>query len=535
MRRCPRALLILLTLALALYTFRIGNIGLWADEGETLALAQNTLEHGFPTVHGQNHSLCERLGAPQSGAWTAQPWVQFYLAALGVAVFGKSVAMLRLLFALFGVVSVAMVWQLCAQLRLSEKIQWLATLLMAVNVPVILLARNVRYYPLLPFFALWLLILYLDARAGKNRWLAFGLVSTLFMHTHQPIAAAVLVSIFAHAAIYERRKRFWRELLQAQLLMLALVLPWLVALWPGLVRYYEQRAPSALGKNTSATDTLLGAVLYLQHLIRFNFPLLLLVPYGILRLRVKKTAAISREALLLLVLVILAQCLAMAYLFNSNLWPGYLIAAIPFCCMLSACLIDAASLNRRALLIGISAVVILSTTLNLPFWPLSANASAGNPQERRLRHALRGFVQPELSFLLPKYLGEIFHTYRGPVAATVEYLKMHATKGDRVFVTNDRHSIAFLSGLQTLENLPFASPPEWIIRRGKSSWGNGVCENLGLDADQYVATFLKEHRYEVIVLDAPNLYHENEPILPFHHFETPQIPDKVTLLHRAPE
>ena len=92
-----------------------------------------------------------------------------------------------------------------------------------------------------------------------------------------------------------------------------------------------------------------------------------------------------------------------------------------------------------------------------------------------------------------------------------------------------------VTGLEAQQNLPFSSPPDWIIRRSNSTWAKSVCLSNGLNADEYLTEYLRTHPYEVIELDAPDLYHENEPILPQHHWQAPAGGRRVTLLRSRPE
>src|SRR3989338_6059637 len=87
----PFVLLLGFILAFFLF-FHLGSVYLWEDEAETALVAQTVLQEGIPKItDGLNFFYQEqgkRVGYGDIWAWT--PWLQFYVTAASMRLFGKS-------------------------------------------------------------------------------------------------------------------------------------------------------------------------------------------------------------------------------------------------------------------------------------------------------------------------------------------------------------------------------------------------------------------------------------------------------------
>lgn len=528
-------------IALLLCIIRLTDVFVWADEGETLLLGQMTLRHGVPRAFDADYQLCFEKGLTPQGLWTAQPWLLFYFTAGLIFLFGKSLFFLRLPFVLFGVATIPLLFSLVKKLGFSRRIALFAAGLASVNVPMLLLFRQVRYYPLQIFLSVLLVWLYAGARDNrKHFWWMMGVASALFVHIMPPVFLGVIMAIAAHAFLFERRGGVKKSLVHSQLLMLALFLPWFIYVAPSLWEFYSIRSSSTLGRNMGVGAWLLGGLLFLVTLVNYHFPLLSLV-----LLNKKNWRAFAKEprkfqSIWLLLMVILAICFSMSFFFNSNLWPGYVAAAIPFMLILSSCFIDVIFARWRRFGIILLVMFVFSNWLNLPRIPFYnffiSSPDGANKVVRRLQTLQINLLHKKPSYLFFEYLGELMGNYDGPVENIVNYLKQHGTSDDTFFTTNDFSSIYFFTDMKRVDHIPFESPPTWIFRRGKGSWGHFLCKNPeNLNADAYVEDYLRQNHYEMIVLDVPNIYHENEPVPPNHLFSTSDVPERVTLFRRVPE
>ena len=185
--RWIRLSLILAAIAVV-YFFRLGQPQLWADEADTGILARNTLRFGTPTAFdGRNISLADDGAQLNQGLLSKKiPWVQYYVGALSLAVFGDDTAGLRTLFALIGLLAF---FPIEAVLRSRVRHPDLLAALALLSPQIVLLQRNARYYPIL-ILLYALLVWHLSARfkRGAVRWAGAALIFVLLFHTH-PFAA----------------------------------------------------------------------------------------------------------------------------------------------------------------------------------------------------------------------------------------------------------------------------------------------------------------------------------------------------------
>jgi hypothetical protein len=86
------------------------------------------------------------------------PWPQYYLAALGQWLFGSAYTMVRLIFLVFGVGSVILLYRAVYQLAMDKRLAVFSAVVTSLSVQYILFAYQIRYYPVLFFFAALFLI-----------------------------------------------------------------------------------------------------------------------------------------------------------------------------------------------------------------------------------------------------------------------------------------------------------------------------------------------------------------------------------------
>jgi hypothetical protein len=201
----PRIRLFLILAAIAaVYFCQLGHPLLWADEADTGILSRNVLRSGYPTAFdGRNVSLADD-GAQLNQHLLSKkiPWVQYYVGALSLAIFGNDTAGLRALFALCGLLAF---FPIRAVLRDRVRYPDLVAALALLTPQVVLLQRSARYYPLLVLlYALLLWHLSHNFKSAKARWGGAGLLFVLFFHTH-PFAAACSASALVLFCLALRR------------------------------------------------------------------------------------------------------------------------------------------------------------------------------------------------------------------------------------------------------------------------------------------------------------------------------------------
>ena len=241
----PRIRLFLILAAIAaVYFCQLGHPLLWADEADTGLLSRNVLRSGYPTAFdGRNVSLADD-GAQLNQRLLSKkiPWVQYYVGALSLAIFGDDTAGLRTLFALCGLLAF---FPIRAVLRDRVRYPDLVAALALLTPQVVLLQRSARYYPILILlYALLLWHLSHPFKQGRIRWGGATLLFVLFFHTH-PFAAACSAAALVLYCLALRREALAGYLAAAS----AGFLSWLA--WYELLGPSLASTPLTLGLITS--------------------------------------------------------------------------------------------------------------------------------------------------------------------------------------------------------------------------------------------------------------------------------------------
>lgn len=190
----------LFTVALAivcsLYLYRLDQPLLWGDEADTGLAARSILQHSYPMAFdGRN------LNVPENGAqlnahlvWTRLGWLQFYVGAASLRLFGDSTSGLRLLFAILGAAAFLPMY---AILRRQLPHPAFVTAV-ALGVPqIVLFQRNARYFSLL--ILLYAALMWHLSYPFRSRRVALATAALLFVaffHTHSFAAACTAVSVW---------------------------------------------------------------------------------------------------------------------------------------------------------------------------------------------------------------------------------------------------------------------------------------------------------------------------------------------------
>lgn len=524
-RKTPPSLFLFFATALSLFLnlYALDDISLWNDEGTTAVLAQTILSRGLPYISDGFHQICARGEATPSGLWIIHPWMQFYLAAASLLLFGKSIFVVRLPFAILGALCTPLTWALGRRLNFSKATLITATFLVATNIPLILLSRNARYYSLSAFFTLVMLVGYLDFRQGKFRYFPWYLAAgALFAHSMHISCFAVLGATLIHAAIYERRAFFWKRYAAYCTAIVLLFLPFLI-LSISTLRNFAKSGGNALGFGLTFSGVSVDTLLQIQNLIKFNFPLLLCIPLVFFYFSKKSKMPPFDEHVILIAGTIVSTCLVTSAIFPRALFPGYISGCLPLIAVLAALTIACVSANKVWLQTGLTLVVIFSNYLNLPVIP-SLGPTLGDQisftyadRSQRFQILKEGWRIASPSFFFKNYIQELSAPYEGPVEGIVQTLGHYAKPNETLFVTNDIDSLYFLTGLKIEMDVPFSKPPDWIINRGQSAWFKGVCHSQEPDIQGYVTHLIRENPYEAFSIPFPDFGQENMPVAPFHH------------------
>jgi len=186
--------------AAALAFHGLTNHLFWDDEANTAIFGRNLLKTGKLTAWDGRNLMGYRGGAEldEDLVNVYMPPMQYYVAAVGLSLFGESTFGGRALFVIAGLAGIALLAVLMRHLAPHDFPWWLPSLLLAVTPAYLLYIRNCRYYSLGVFFTLTLLAacsgpLNNNRRAWITGW-ALGLGSTVALVLTNYINAAAAFS-----------------------------------------------------------------------------------------------------------------------------------------------------------------------------------------------------------------------------------------------------------------------------------------------------------------------------------------------------
>ncbi|HEY2759977.1 MAG TPA: glycosyltransferase family 39 protein [Pirellulales bacterium] len=193
-----------LTLIAAAYIYRLDRPLLWGDEADTGIIARNVLRVGYPVAYDDRNVTMFENGSQLNRDLVCKkiPWVQYYLGALSIELFGDSTAGLRMMFALVGV---AAFFPIYAVLRSRVKCSIFVTALALIAPQTLLFQRNARYYSTLILLdALLIWHLYTPLKSPKLRYASAIVIAVLFFHTHPLAAACSFAALIVYCLIFQR-------------------------------------------------------------------------------------------------------------------------------------------------------------------------------------------------------------------------------------------------------------------------------------------------------------------------------------------
>jgi hypothetical protein len=504
----------------------LGATSLWTDEAFTAFVGRNVLRTGKPLASdgvNQVTSFSDHRDI-RDGIYIWQPWLPNYAAAAGMASLGTNSLGARFPFALAFVILVALSYPLFRRWGVGRSESLLATVLLLLCVPLLLHARQCRYYVLAPLFGLLAARSYSRCVSESRPGAALGLVvwSTLLFNSF----FALLPLLWGAFALDVVRRRPSRRILAAlsiaALAVLLLNLP--VA---AFCRIWGRQFGVQPGYSSLEVFGLYG----LRYLLTVNvwfFPLVILAPVTAWRWREVFGACDSTENwAFLFIMICLIQIVGFA-LISDYPFTRYLIGMVPFLMLLGSWSLHRLSGGRLWLAWGLGCVVITTNLLHvLPNPVLRAAGLADAPWN--VTGVDPRFVEPgkvgasiargEVGVLtrarpgspLLAYLRSFSDHPRGPIDAIVAYLNAEARPGDRVKIAYGDVPLMFHTSLAIVSASEVGPPaPEWLIPR-RFSW-------MTMDA-----TFKREtgrYAYESITLGVPDVQWNNRPD-PLYHYWGP--------------
>jgi hypothetical protein len=202
----PRRLRLALALGIIAltYFYRLDQPLLWEDEADTGVEARSVLLHGYPLAYdGRNVSVSQNGGQLNRDLVCNKiPWMQYYVGALSLLIFGNDTLGLRVLFVFCGLLTFFPIYEI---LKSRLRYPALVTTLILIAPQVVLFQRNARYYPLLILvYALLTWHVSLDFKSARTRFLLAVVIFILFFHIHSLAALCSATSLVLFCLLLRR-------------------------------------------------------------------------------------------------------------------------------------------------------------------------------------------------------------------------------------------------------------------------------------------------------------------------------------------
>jgi len=481
-------LLVIASGSLCLLLANLGNQYLWHDEAQTALISKTVLTGGLPRGYDGKTFFSLEHGADYGPnyIWRWHTWLQFYVLAGFYEVFGVSIFVSRLPFALFGFGTVLLTYFFVRSLWPNTHIPAIAAALLAISVPFLLLSRQCRYYSLVMFFSMLSLYAYVGLlRKRKYSAVLLFVASTLLFHSMHIYIFVLCAALFSHAVIFHRDRLIMLIIVLTAAMLF--ILPWLILL--GGMNYSDWLMPALLKT--------LFLKLYLEYIISYIFPVWLLV-IALVAAGVKfartgyslKGRRAFLEKVMLPVFFVIFNVIVVIII-SPLFYFRYLAPAIPLLIMLIAVIVNAAA--EAHLLLAVATVVILIATSQLK-----------------------------------DYIYEITHDYVGPVKCISHYLNEHGRPDDIVAAECWVMSLKFHTNMKILGDFP----PEEVELAGNARWIVTSYYGSETRIAKYLTMNIDWNRYRKIELDCSDIPNENREDPKEHLFRTYASEDKVLIYER---
>jgi Dolichyl-phosphate-mannose-protein mannosyltransferase len=264
-------ILFILLLSSFIYCTNLGGQYFTNDEPETVMFGNTILKSGLPLAwdghffHSGSNGLDFRI-IDGYYLWSYHPWLQFYLAALGLLL-GSSPADVRLPFALFGVATVLIIYFISREIFKNRFVSLLVCLQLIFLMPFFLFMRQVRYYSPDVFFyvvLLWLIIRLQKKLWNKKEYYFFAAAGLLLFLSDYVTWVSFLLFIIGYL--------LWKRLMDKKLIGIILLQILFAGIWYLMLQPYHGQLLIKQGEN----NLFLHAVQYLSYINSFLFPFILL-------------------------------------------------------------------------------------------------------------------------------------------------------------------------------------------------------------------------------------------------------------------
>jgi hypothetical protein len=448
---------------------------LWGDEAETALFARNILQFGLPKGWNGVNILGYSNGIVFNSDLInhISPWAQYYLVAVSFLIFKDSFLSARLPFILLSIISIPVLYYLALKITRDKKIALMTVTAACLSVPFILFSFQARYYSLVSLFGMIFFssAMSLAEKRIRNK-LFFVLSGVIFYYGNYVSFSAFFLAVFFTLLIYFLIKRNKKEIISFTLWYLGLSL--LIALFTLPWHLWMKPSPGF------GAIVFLGLKRFFYDFIFFfgqaffpfmennGFPLLFctLLPLIVIY---KYTNKKLGEDLILLIflpvffLALMAAYTTVAFVETTFIQIRYTMLIFPYLLVLSSYVVNWLWQKNKIAGFLVFSIFVFTNFLT--------------PSKQRV--------------FLYDFVREIKTGYELPDEAVANYLKVHAKKGETVFLSLNRdheplmyelnNKVVFINRISLTNSIifpknrkilpryiyDFRDNPDWIILYSK--------------------------------------------------------------------
>ncbi|QWR77137.1 hypothetical protein [Candidatus Magnetomonas plexicatena] len=450
--------------ALCVYTvfilfYNLSDRYFWADEAETADLAVNITRFGLPRAYdGKNYislygpSIFEN----KSNIVTWRPWLDEYLAAASFKAFGHTTTAGRIPFVTFGAAAVFLMALLSYRIFKSHSAAISATVLVAASELFVLHVRQCRYYSVVIFAEIALILALYNLLTGKKKSGIIILTASLALqfYTNYIVMGGSIFALGILALLTRKRnKGFLSSFVVSMSAFSIIAAPWLIYAKPWVQSGFVGRG-----------DIVSKLQFYISE-IHFNiFPLILIfIPPAYYLFRwlfpnsrgavFQKVPAIQRDIISFLILTIPFTLVIVSL--APEIYIRYVVHLIPVFVLLT---------------------VFLLTNYVRPVWlrlTLICLMCFTNYISYAAAYPFKSLNEPLLVVHSPKVT--IYHLIKNTLADstnqledTVNFMKKESKPTDTVLSSCPEFALIFYTGMRVvnarfLETVDLKTLPEWIF------------------------------------------------------------------------
>lgn len=193
------AVVLLLALGAFLLLYNTGHYYFWADEGDTALFGRRVLTYGLPYGFDGRNLFEFRNGTLLNQDFLPTirtPWLQYFVAALSMKLFGFHGFGGRALFLLIGFAAIVLHYRFITHYFSSKRLGLIYLVMLVTSVSMLLYIRQCRYYALVMLFPPLIGYLYLRFYGRYRELVLVSILFFLFFHAN-PLSAVTFIASLA--------------------------------------------------------------------------------------------------------------------------------------------------------------------------------------------------------------------------------------------------------------------------------------------------------------------------------------------------